>query len=289
MELALVILAGGLSTRFGRLKQLEPVDENGYAILNYSIFDAIRSGFTQIVVITNSTILNSIQSHLNETIGGKVAIQYVLQDEHAAKYIMRSKPLGTGHALLCASEVVKSPMVVINADDFYGRSAFDSMVSHFEKNTAASAMVGYLLKNTLSKHGAVSRGICTVNKEQYLSGIEEIIHLKEINGDIIDETTGSKMSPKNIVSMNFWGFETDVFNYASHEFDRFINENQAESNNEFYITTVVRSMIETGHQVKTEVSLDRWYGLTHPEDKNMVTHGIRGLVSDGVYPKNLFE
>ena len=264
----LVILAAGLGSRFGSDKQLENI-HNGNALFDYGIYDALQAGFDNIVLIIRHEIDNLTRQHLENRFNN-VPITYVYQDDYNPKGIERQKPWGTGHAMLCVKEFVKNPFLIINADDYYGKEGFKLMYEALNAGKEKTFFSGgYLLKNTLSENGTVSRGICEVDKNHHLLSINEATKLrKNSETTAIDEATGTEYPLSTYVSMNFWGFTHEVLDIA----DR-------------YIPMVVQHAIKDyGYKLEVLPNHDNWFGMTYHEDLALVQNEIQKLVDKGSYP-----
>ncbi len=269
----LVIMAAGMGSRFGGLKQLEPVGENGEVILDYSVFDAKRAGFDKVVFIIKKCIEKDFKEFAGDRIARNIEVEYVFQEtpEH------RKKPYGTGDAILCAEKAVDTPFAVINADDFYGKDSFVKLKEGLD-NYPDYCMVGYKLANTLSENGSVSRGVCDI-KDGYLVDVEEHTAL----------TKDSGLDPETIVSMNMWGLRPDIFPELRRQFKAFLATADI-SKDEFYIPKVIAQTVKNGtHKVKVYNTLSKWYGMTYREDKQEVTDAIRKMTEMGIYPKELWK
>ena len=298
----LVIMAAGMGSRYGGLKQIDAVDEQGHIIIDFSIFDAIKAGFQKVIFI----IKREIEKDFKEVIGNRIEkiidVEYVYQEidkvpDNFSIPVGRVKPWGTGHAILCCREKIRGPFAVINADDFYGREAFVKIYEFL--NTVDKSdlytMVGYQLKNTLTEHGSVARGVCNVNEEGYLTEITERTKIEKFPEGAkyyVSETdTWEEISIDSIVSMNLWGFRQNIFEELKEEFETFL-KNEVPNNpakSEFFLPTVVQNMIEK-QKVQVEVlhSKDQWFGVTYKEDKEVVLKEIAMLKEQGVYPANLW-
>ena len=282
-DATLVVMAAGMGSRFGGLKQMEPVSADGRAILDYSVFDAKRAGFTKVVFIIKEEIEKDFKEIVGKRIEKMIDVEYVNQDMTILPE-GRVKPFGTGHAVYCCRNVVKTPFAVINADDYYGCNAFTEIKKYLDNAEGLdTAMVGYLLENTTTENGTVARGVC-VTKDGYL---EEITERTKINSDLEYTEDGgetwTKLPEGTIVSMNLWGFTPAVFAEIERDFNDFLaNANLAKD--EFYIPTVVDNLIKRGKtKVRVLKNTDKWYGMTYKEDKKDVTEAISKLISEGAY------
>lgn len=282
-DATLVVMAAGMGSRFGGLKQMEPVSADGRAILDYSVFDAKRAGFTKVVFIIKEEIEKDFKEIVGKRIEKMIDVEYVNQDMTILPE-GRVKPFGTGHAVYCCRNVVKTPFAVINADDYYGCNAFTEIKKYLDNAEGLdTAMVGYLLENTTTENGTVARGVC-VTKDGYL---EEITERTKINSSLEYTEDGgetwTKLPEGTIVSMNLWGFTPAVFAEIERDFNDFLaNANLAKD--EFYIPTVVDNLIKRGKtKVRVLKNTDKWYGMTYKEDKKDVTEAISKLISEGAY------
>jgi len=296
-KLTLLVLAAGIGSRYGGIKQIDGFGPHGETIMDYSLFDAIRAGFTKVIFIVREEILEVVQEKFAPKAKGKIDIDFVIQPQD--KFIPvqyqnpeRVKPWGTGHAILCARHKIKEPFVVINADDFYGKDAFKSIADFFSNDTTGShAMVGYTLKNVLSEHGSVSRGVGETDDQGYLKSVVERTTIVVENGKIIaKEKDGDlELSPDAPTSMNFWGFRPNVFDLSAQMFDDFVERNYKNIKAEFFIPLIVNDMIHSGKgKVKVLGGGNIWFGVTYKEDKEAVSEKIKDLVRQGQYPEKLW-
>ena len=299
-EITLAVLAAGMGSRYGGLKQIDPVGPNGEIILDYSIHDAMRGGFNKVVFV----IRRDIEQAFREAVGAKwekrVAVEYAFQqlDALPAGFGVpdgRQKPWGTGHAVLCAAGKISGPFAAINADDFYGRSGFVQLGTALAGNPDPKRffMVGYPLRNTLSKFGSVSRGVCTANPDGTLKDVTERTKIEPdgADGAVAADENGARLTftGDEIVSMNFWGFMPSVFDGLRGRFEAFLRDRGSELKSEFYLPAAVTDMIDTAEAaVSILESRDSWLGVTYREDKPRVQAGIAELVKSGVYPSPLF-
>ena len=302
MKPTLLILAAGIGSRYGGLKQVDPVGPNGEAIIDYSIYDAIRAGFGKVVFVIRESFAEAFSNSFSKKLEGKIETAYVFQElnnvpdgiEYTSE---RKKPCGTGHAVLVAKDVINEPFVVINADDFYGHSAYKKIGDYLDSVTDSVipdyCMVGYGLQHTLSEHGYVSRGVCETDKNNYLETVIERTHIEKVDGNILTELDGGskmEMTGKEVVSMNIWGFTPSYFDFLEKYFEAFIRQNAGNSKAEFYIPFVVNELINTGKaKLKVLESKDRWFGVTYKEDKELAVRNIAGLIKKGVYPEKLWD
>lgn len=296
----LLILAAGIGSRYGGLKQLDKVGPSGETIIDYSVYDAIRAGFGKLVFVIRESIEVDFRAFFDEKLKGKIEVEYVFQETHKIPAGLsfnpkRVKPWGTGHAVLMAKDVIKENFAVINADDFYGREAYQTLVDYFKNETLTDTdycMVGYELKNTLSENGYVSRGQCKSDDDNFLFDVIERTHIERKNKTIVfqDENKDTiELEANTLVSMNFWGFSPSYFEFLNEKFSRFIPENTNNLKAEFYIPSVVNDLIvEKRVRVKVLHSKASWFGVTYKEDKIGVMENIRQLIASGIYPKNLW-
>ena len=301
MKPTLLVMAAGLGSRYGGIKQIAPVGPGGEAILEYSVYDALRAGFGKVVFV----IRKELEKDFNEVFGSKfrnrVDIEYVFQElgkipEGFTIPEERVKPWGTGHAVLMAKDVIKTPFAAINADDYYGIDAFKNMAEHLKHQQADEsdfAMVGYLLGNTMSEHGTVSRGLCSVDKDKKLLNVKEYTKIAYTDSgiaDLADEENPVSLNKDDIVSMNFWGFTPFFFTQLEALFVNFLKENINNNKSEFYIPFVVDTLISSKKaEVKVLNSKDEWFGITYPKDKPLVQQKLKELTEKGIYPEALWK
>lgn len=295
----LVILAAGVGSRYGGLKQLDTFSKQGDTILDFSIYDAIQAGFGKVVFIIRKSIEDDFKSFFNEKLKGKIEVEYVFQelDKIPVKYQdnQREKPWGTGHALLMTKDVVKENFAVINADDFYGREAYQVMADALNKidtNSNEFNMMGYVLKNTISDYGFVSRGECKVDEKGFLIGLTERTQIEKVDGVLKFKDDDGEMKPiseETTVAMNFFGFTPKYFELSNQLFEEFLEKNYKEPKAEFFIPSVVNHIIvnELG-SMEVLKSNARWFGVTYKEDKEYVASEIQKLKDNGTYPVNLW-
>jgi dTDP-glucose pyrophosphorylase len=297
-DITLLVLAAGMGSRYGGIKQIDGFGPSGETIMDYSLYDAIRAGFTKVVFIVRDEILETVKERFEPKLKGKLKVDFVIQALSTfvpEKYqnTGRTKPWGTSHAVLCAKDVIKEPFAVINADDFYGRSAFKALADFFNtESEGAHAMVGYTLKNVLSEHGSVSRGCGEQDANGYLKSVVERTTIVQEGGKIIaKEKDGDlELSPETPTSMNFWGFQPNIFPLIESMFEEFLKENSDNPKAEFFIPLVGNKMIQQGKgKVKVLGGGDIWFGVTYKEDKEEVTRKIQELVDKGEYPAKLWS
>jgi NDP-sugar pyrophosphorylase family protein len=299
MKPTLLILAAGMGSRFGGLKQVEPVGPNGEAIIDYTIFDAIRAGFGKVVFVIRENFADAFREKFDTKLRGRIEVNYAYQEldmlpEGFTLPEGREKPWGTAHAILVAKDAVHEPFCALNADDFYGKNAFLVMADFLRSsaNSAEYSMVGYRLRNTLSEHGSVSRGVCEVNDQNNLVKIREVTKIfKKEDAAYSVEEDGSKipMTGNESVSMNFWGFKPSIFPRIENRFADFLKTEIGKPKSEMYIPSVVFDMIvDQQATVKVLEADSPWFGVTYKEDKPIVVAKIRSLISAGEYPEKLW-
>lgn len=301
----LLIMAAGMGSRYGGLKQIDPVDEQGNKIIDFSIYDAIRAGFKKVVFVIKKENEQDFKSCIGDIVKDHIEVEYAFQelsDIPKGESIPqgRVKPWGTAHAVLSARKVINGPFAVINADDFYGREAFraifDYLINNRDDDKLRYAMVGYELKNTLTENGYVSRGICSINIDGYLTDIVERTHIeKRPSGAVFTEdegTTYKDISEDSIVSMNMWGFSLSFMDEISRSFERFYKETVPGNplKAECYLPGVVDELLKADKAtIKVLRSSDRWFGVTYKEDKPFVMQSIKELKEKGEYPEKLWS
>ncbi len=295
----LVILAAGIGSRYGGLKQLDTFSPEGDTIMDFSIYDAIEAGFGKIVFIIRKNIEQEFKEVFTKKLAGKITVDYAFQEiEYVPKKYqntLRKKPWGTGHALLMVKDIVKENFAIINADDFYGKEAFKIMAKTLLETDQESYdfnMMAYLLKNTISEYGFVSRGECTINNEGYLTNIIERTHIEKINGQLMRKDTSGEFIPideNTVVSMNFWGFTPKCFEFIDTLFEEFLEKNSANLKAEFFIPLVVSNILKSSKaSVKVLQSNAKWFGVTYKEDKEIVQQEITQLKNQKKYPTKLW-
>lgn len=301
MKPTLLILAAGLGSRYGGIKQMDKIGLSGESIIDYSIYDAIRAGFGKVVFVINKNIEEDFIEVFEPKLKGKIETAYVLQEidklpEGFTCPEDRNKPWGTAHAILAAKDEINEPFAVINADDFYGANAYKTVIDYFKEINPESSdycMVGYQLGNTITEHGSLSRGVCIVDKDNYLIRVDEQTAIQKINDTIgyyEDDTDWFKLRENTIVSMNFWGFTAGFFRFLEKGFVKFLTQHINEPKSEYFIPTEITHLLKT-KQAKVRVleSDARWFGVTYKEDKQFVIDSITQLVNQKVYPTNLWD
>lgn len=298
----LVVMAAGIGSRFGGgIKQLEPVGPNGEIIMDYSIYDAMEAGFDKVVFVIRKDLEKDFKEVIGNRIEKKVEIGYAFQELddipecYKESYKDRTKPWGTGQAILCCKDLVHEPFLVINADDYYGKEAykkaFDELVNpkEVEEGKMPVSMVGFVLKNTLSDNGGVTRGVCKVNSEQMLDKIVETHNIvKSENGaKVISEEGEVEIDIETPVSMNMWGLQPEFFNILEDGFEEFLGSLGSDyMKKEYLLPTIIGSLLEQNKvAVRVLTSKDKWFGVTYKEDKDLVVSEVKALVSSGLYPE----
>lgn len=299
----LVIMAAGMGSRYGGLKQIDPVDSYGNKIIDFSIYDAIRAGFKKVIFIIKRENLDDFKSCIGDIVKDHIEVEYVFQEltnipEGFSVPADRVKPWGTAHAVLSAIDSVDGPFAVINADDFYGREAFkkihDYLMTTSDDSVYRYAMVGYKLINTLTENGSVSRGVCSTDSEDFLTDIEEKTKIirTETGAQFTDNDKDYEdISPDTIVSMNMWGFSKSFLAELKSAFKTFMDKEVPNNplKAECYLPFVVDDLIKAGKAtVKVLTSSDKWFGVTYKEDKPFVVESIQGLKDKGEYPEKLW-
>ncbi len=294
----LIVLAAGMGSRYGGLKQIDPVGPGGATLLDYSIYDAVRAGFDEVIFV----IRRDIEEAFIESVGAKyeavegVGVRYAFQqlDDLPEGYepsADRKKPWGTAHATLAARELIESPFAVINADDFYGARAYEMLAAHLRNDSGEYAMVGYRLGDTLSTHGSVTRGVCRT-EDGYLRGIDEISGIaRDGEGATYRDATGAhhSLSGEETVSMNFWGFPASVLSHLEAGLKTFLDERIDDPKAEFLLPELIDELIARGEaQVRVLPGGGPWFGVTYKEDRDSVMRSIRELIDAGEYPERLW-
>ncbi len=287
-DITLVVMAAGMGSRFGGLKQIEPIGPNGEVLLDFSVYDAVKAGFTKVVFVIKHAIEKDFKEMVGKRIANRVKVEYVFQelDKLPEGYTCpaeREKPWGTAHAILCCKDVVKEPFAVVNADDYYGPSAFKQMANFLTEDNSDYAMVGFRLANTLTENGHVSRGVCEI-ENGILKTIVERTKIIDCKFTEDDGATWTALPEDTVVSMNLWGFRTDIFDYIETGFKAFLDEKINTPKSEYYLPLVVSERIEKGEkQIQVLVAEDKWYGVTYKEDKQVVVDAITKKMEDGLY------
>lgn len=298
----LLILAAGMGSRFGGIKQIEPVGPSGEIILDYSIYDAIRAGFSKIVFVIRKSIEDSFRAKINPKAAGQIEVDFAYQELDSGLMGFsvpegRQKPWGTGHAVLVAKDKIHEPFAVINADDFYGAAAFEMMNKHLmalaQGRLKDYAMVGYPLGNTLSDFGTVSRGVCEIDAKGYLKRIVERTKLEKrpSGAEYADEHGNAHfLTNDTVVSMNFWGFGPDIFSALEKEFREFLSQKGCDIKSEYYLPFAVGGMITAGiKKCKVLPAAENWFGITYKEDMPAAQMAVREKIRLGAYPEDLWQ
>ena len=285
----LVVMAAGMGSRFGGLKQMEPISADGRVLLDFSVYDAKKAGFTKIVFVIKEAIAEDFINIVGKRIEKMIDVEYVYQElyklpEGFTCPETREKPWGTAHAILCCKDAVNEPFAVVNADDYYGRGAFEKIYNELVNNDDDYCMAGFRLKNTLTENGTVARGVCVVKYDC----LESVTERTKINNDCQftedDGATWTQLEPDTLVSMNLWGFRPDLFDYIEKGFKEFLEDNINEPKKEYYLPLIVTELIETNtKKVKVLAAEDKWYGVTYKEDKPGVVAAIEDMIAKGYY------
>lgn len=299
MKPTLLILAAGMGSRYGGIKQMDSFGPSGETIIDYSIYDAIQSGYGKIVFIIREDFSEEFKKIFEPKLEGKIETEYVFQEMNSYTNGFqipagRSKPWGTAHAVLCAKDTINEPFAVINADDFYGRDAFEKSAKFLtsEVNPQTYCIIGYQLSKTLSENGTVSRGVCEVDSKKNLIGIVERIKVYRDSGIIVYEEgeNETELSEDTPVSMNFWGFDPSVFDFIQKLFLKFLKDNGENIKSEFFIPIIGDAFIEDkSHNIKVINTSAQWFGVTYREDAPEVKKSIESLIESGAYPKKLWS
>jgi NDP-sugar pyrophosphorylase family protein len=302
MDITLLVLAAGMGSRYGGIKQLDRLGPSGETIMDYSIFDAKRAGFNKVVFVIRQDFADDFKEIFIDKLKGKIEVAVAFQDinkipEGFEYHPERKKPWGTAHAMLMASELIMEPFAAINADDFYGKEAYETMAEFLKRESPAGstnyAMCGYKLENTLSEHGTVSRGICQVSADGYLQSVHEHVKIERVsNNKIIShlDVGEQELSPNDLVSMNFWGFNPTVFDIIEDDFKVFLKNHSMDPKSEIYTPKVVDDIIKRGQgNVKMLQSDAKWFGVTYQEDKQKAVENLKALVNSGEYPVSLWS
>jgi hypothetical protein len=291
-------MAAGMGSRYGGLKQIDPVGPSGETLMDYSIYDAIQAGFGKLVFIIRKDIEDQFKEFIGTRYAKRIPVEYVYQelDKIPAGFSIpegRTKPWGTTQAILMSTGVIHEPFAVINADDFYGAEGYRALAKHLTSGTPDYAMVGFTLRNTLSDFGSVARGVCRVNRDNYLEYIEELTKV-EHDGDGAKNTDPAgivtKLTGNEAVSMNMWGFTPAVFGLLEENFKQFLEQSGSELKSECYIPNTVGALVSSGKaRVKVLPTNDSWFGVTYRGDHATVVESISRLVKAGTYPQRLWS
>ncbi|MCA9388513.1 nucleotidyltransferase [Candidatus Berkelbacteria bacterium] len=303
MKPTLLVLAAGMGSRYGGLKQVDSVGPGGQTIIDYSVYDAIRAGFGKVVFVIREEFADQFRQKVSDKYQDKIETAEVFQALDSflpSEFELppnRVKPWGTGHAILVAESAINEPFLMINADDFYGQKSFAAMSEFLQKDpqpgfAESYGMVGFILRNTLSEHGTVSRGVCELDDRSNLTSVveftkiakrgEQAVHTDDLGEEYL-------LKGNEIVSMNMWGFQPSIFGHLKHQFHQFLNDHGFEEKSEFYIPSVVNSLInEKEATVKVLPTAEQWFGLTYKKDLLFAQEQIGKLIKEGRYPENLF-
>lgn len=299
MKPTLFVLAAGMGSRYGGLKQIDGLGPNGETIMDYSVYDALRAGFGKVVFVIRKDFEEAFREVVISKYADKVPCEVCFQSvgkvpEGCTYNPERTKPWGTNHAVLMAKGLINEPFAVINADDFYGRESFQVLADYLksvEGTTGKYCMVGYRVANTLSENGSVSRGVCATDENGYLTDVVERTKIEKVGDKIIytEDGVDTEIAPNSPVSMNMWGFTPEYFEYVEKAFVEFLQARGQELKSEFYIPTLVNDMIRNGEATcKVLDTTSKWFGVTYAEDRPQVVMKINNLVKEGVYPEKLF-
>lgn len=296
----LLVLAAGMGSRYGGLKQLDDIGPKGETIIEYSVYDAIRYGFGKVVFVIRDSFEADFKEKITRHFEDKIEVAFAYQAvntpiEGINITTERSKPWGTSHAVLVAEHLVKEPFAVINADDYYGSTSMEQIAKFLTKDVTPThyCMVGFVLNNTLSENGHVNRGVCSVDASGHLVNVVETLKIArdESDGIVYGETEAgrSALSDNTIVSMNMFGFHPSIFDFLKQGFKKFVLENADNPKSEYYIPLTVTQMIEAGKMKMTVIpSNEKWYGVTYREDKSTVSEALLALTNEGIYPEGLW-
>ena len=302
MSLSLLILAAGMGSRYGSLKQLDPMGPSGETVMDYSVFDALRSGFDRIIFVIRKDFEEEFKNVIGKRYEGKVKIEYAFQDlnDLPGNFTVpegREKPWGTGHAVYAARKLLTEPFAVINADDFYGRDSYVQLADYLKNPPAAGKVRGciasFILNNTLSENGSVSRGICSDNGNGLLSKVVENTKIyRRADGQVVslmDDGSEVELTGTEQVSMNSWGFMPEMVDELEKLFTEFLSARGNELKSEFYLPGAVDALINSGKaEIAMRHSKDSWFGVTYKEDRPLVQSALQKLVASGAYPEKLF-
>jgi dTDP-glucose pyrophosphorylase len=294
---ALLVLAAGMGSRYGGLKQVEPVGPSGETIVDYSVYDALRAGFGRLVFVIRRDIETAFRQTIAARFDQRLPVDYVFQDldRLPASFTPppnRRKPWGTGHAILMAREAIREPFGVINADDFYGRHSYELLARHLQSASPDYAMVGFVLRNTLSEFGSVARGVCRTTPDDFLEEVVELTRIERQAGAVKYTDPAGTVHPltgAETVSLNLWGFSPTIFTHLRRELVSFLEARRHDQEAEFFIPTVVNTLVSRGQErLKVLRTPDSWFGITYREDRPRVMENIRRLIGQGDYPDKLW-
>lgn len=286
-----------MGSRYGGLKQIDPVGPGGETLIDYSVFDAIRAGFGKLVFVIRKDIEQEFRTSVGSRFEDRIAVEYVCQELDHLPFGFsvpegRTKPWGTTHAILSAAAVIQEPFAVINADDFYGAEGYRILAQHLTSGTADHAMVAFVLRKTLSRFGTVARGICNVSQDGFLQHVVELTDIKSNGGAISNIDAENNVTPltgDELVSMNMWGLNPQIFEQLREYFHRFLERHGSEMKSECYLPSAINELLQNNFaQVKVLRSTDSWFGVTYREDRPFVLEGMSGLIRSGLYPEKLW-
>jgi dTDP-glucose pyrophosphorylase len=295
---SLLVLAAGMGSRYGGLKQIDPIGPDGETIIDYSIYDALRAGFGKIVFVLRKEIEDNFRQAIAARFDRRIAVEYVFQELEGLPPGFsvpegRTKPWGTTQAVLAAADAIHEPFAVINADDFYGAESFRGLAAYLQSSSDDYAMIGFVLRNTLSDFGAVARGICQVDAQGFLKSIVERTNIARDGSQVISTDSKGAANPLSgdeIVSMNIWGFTPGIFRQLRLIFEEFLDENGSDLRAESYLPSAVNSLINSGQaRVRVLPTSDSWFGVTYRQDRARVVQSIARLVREGCYPERLWS
>ena len=293
----LLVLAAGMGSRYGGLKQIDPVGPADETIIDYSIYDAMRAGFGKLVFVIRKDIEQQFKEIVGARFEKRITVEYVFQEldklpPACSLPAGRTKPWGTTHAILMAADTIGEPFAAINADDFYGAEAYRLLAQHLTSGTTDYAMVGFILRNTLSKFGSVARGVCRVDGKNHLKSVVEMMKIEPDGGGAKNTDAAgqiTKLTGEEAVSMNFWGFTPALFPQLKTQFEAFLKKSGNELKSECYIPSTVNDLVVVGQaKVKVLRTNDFWFGVTYREDRPQVVESIRQLIAQGKYPEKLW-
>jgi len=291
-DITLLVMAAGMGSRYGGLKQLDPMGPNGETIIDYSVYDAVQAGFSKAVFIIRREFESEFREKVTDKYADSIKVEFAFQDlnDLPAGFESpegREKPWGTGHAILSASALINEPFAAINADDFYGRESYQKLADHYSSGADGFSMVVYRLDNTLSSFGGVTRGVCSISDDKLSSVVETGNVVKTESG--VTSDGDNPLDGSEPVSVNMWGFAPKLFDYLNTMFTEFLQEEGTELKSEFLIPTVINDLIQSGQEAVHVLKSDSpWFGVTYKEDKPFVESEIAKMVSAGEYPKKLF-
>lgn len=295
--MTLLLMAAGRGSRYGKLKQFDDLGPNGELLMEYSIFDAIEAGFTQIVVITQNDKLDFTHNHLDERIPENIDLDVIAQETTDIPYGTalrdeREKPWGTAHAVWSARNVIENPFVVINADDYYGKEAFVNAANFLknQENKDNYALVGYTLKDTLSNSGSVSRGICKIDANHNLTAIDERLKIEKKSNTITDTATKTVFNGDELVSMNFWICQPEIFDAIETDFTTFLEDKRLVKSSEIYLPLIIKKIMESGEKtIKAISSSEQWFGVTYAGDREEVVQALKERTENKEYPVPMWQ